>query len=383
MQKSIAEVLDFLKKYFFLTLAGVLIPLTAGARTPTAVVAEIAYPGESGELAPCRGITVKNASLHISEQLKKNFFNSQEKKPQGYIPEGILRLEDVSTLILLRTPQACRLIFGKNSGEIPSSWAKHFGKDLLRKWQTHSDGSIDFIGKDKITISPHTGKKLSLKKNHSWEIYNYGLHQLYQKLPSPAIREVPINSSLRLHFAGPGEVMRFLLRPAQAGSLLIERTPGNMPFLTMKMGLNEESLKSQGMINIPQGKRVLVEFRYDGSGPQDVDVGFLFTPDVPLNCRMEIKNSKEKMVKVEITLINPGEDPVIINKPQAGTITWVRDKQHIMGAHPGRPPSKITLGPGEEVNYVSFFSQEDIPEEARINLGEEYGVIACQPTISR
>lgn len=349
-----------------------LIPLIPFARNPSAVVVEMAYGNPEVALTLCPEIVIQSGSIHISSQP----FATGKDEP-FYASPGIQRLEDASVILILRTPETCRVIIGHDAGKIPSSWIKSLSDGLLDQWQTYPDGRVSFSGKDRITLAPHTAEKLKNRTNFPLRIYNYGRLEVYRHLPKPAAKPIALNSATTLYFAGPGDVKHFLIHSDRAGSLFIERTPGNMPWLTMLLGLSEKDLTPRGMMDMPRDSQALAEFCYHGFGPAQIDVAFLFSPDIPIQCQIEITQENEGMVRAHLVLTNLTGKPVLIQKPEVGTVTWLLGDE-IIAAQPGKKPSPIVLAK-ERVDYeVSLdLPPGKVPTSAEVDLGEPYGIIAC------
>jgi len=305
---------------------------------------------------------------------------SSGKGERVYAAPGLHGLEDVSTILLLRTLHACRLVFGRNRGRIPPLWAKRFTDGAVRRWQVHADGSIHLAGKRDISLAPGIGTNPAAHAGSTLRAFNYGRLELFHNLPHSATTPAAVDGAATIHFAGPGDIARFRFPPSQAGSLIIERIPGNMPWLSIRIGLSENTLESRGMIDIPAGGQALVELGYNGFGPARMDVGFLFTPDIPVQCRVNIEHEKDGMIRAHLELTNISGEAVSIPQPSAGTVDWLADSEIVAAARLGRKPSIMILAAGERLDYEVQLNvpDEQAPTAARVELGERYGAILCK-----
>lgn len=260
-----------------------------GARTPAAVVVELALGDSSAALAPCSGVSIHAHAVRLDERLVGKLFPAENDTNDVYVSPGLQSLEDASTILLLRTPRTCRLVFGRRRGRIPTHWAKRFAEGAARRWRVDDDGSIHLAGGHELSLYPGTVAGPIIRAGSALRVFNYGRLELYQGRHPPRTKSVGVDGAAAVHFAGPGDVARFRLHTSQAGSFIIERTPGDMPWLAMRIGMSEADLSPRGMLAMPAGGEALMKMRYDGFGPRDMEIGFLFTPDIPISCRLHVE----------------------------------------------------------------------------------------------
>jgi len=362
-------------------LAAVAFPLAAHGRTPAAVVVELAAAGPSATLAPCADVAIRAGAVDVAERAARRLQTPGKTGEHLYATSGLHRLEDVSTILLLRSPEGCRLVFGRDRGRIPSPWAMRLAGGAITRWRTDTDGGIHLGGKRDVTLAPGHGVNLSGSAGHTMRLYHHGRLEIYLGLRAPKARKVGVDDSASFHLEGPGDEARFVFRARRAGSLILERTPGNMPNLDMLIGRDERDLRPRGMMHVAAGERVLVAFRYRGLEPHDLAAGFLFTPDSTLACDMEAVQISMHAWRVRLWLRNEGDAPVMTLRPAAGTVDWYAGDRLVAAARPARLPEPITLAPSASLSYETILSADILrgPDSARVNLGAGQGALLCGP----
>ncbi len=348
----------------------------AQAMTPAAMVAEIAIGAADEPLAPCENLRVRQGEIQIGEKIARWIETRKGKHPPWHAPPPLRQLEDMHFLLLLRSPETCEaLLDSKAEGRIPDSWQNHLP---FRAWRIEAE-TIRLFGTVETSIAARRRKvvPLSVSDKPPLRIYHHGRLEVHRGMPTLLTHKMEADESAHIHLEGPGDEVRFVFQATQAGSLIVERTPGNMPNLDARIGTGERDPQPRGMMNLQPGKKALIVFRYTGAEPLELDVGFLFTPD-PLACEMTL-TSTEQGYRATVTIRNVHGAPTSIFKPSSGTVEWYADDKLIAAARSARLPERLVLAPGTSVVYQVHLQPPsgETPTQARIQLDNPTASIWC------
>ncbi|MDX8405744.1 MAG: hypothetical protein R8K50_06275 [Mariprofundus sp.] len=330
------RILSRLGAIMMLTVA--ITPASALGRTPAAVVVEITTGDSRAALAPCADVALHAGAIHVAKLVADWLLAPGITDKRIDAPANLHDLEDASVVLLLRSPQSCVTALGYREGQIPSQWPE---PSALKQWRVDASGDIYFSGDQQTIVPSGEFATLSGGAGVTLHLYNHGWLQLYRGLCRPPEKFAYVNGSATVYFEGPGDAIRFKVSIPRAGSLILERTSGDMPWLSMRIGSQEKGLLSRGMKAFSGGDQALVELEYAGFGPAKVDVGFLFTPDVPVQCRTKIGREENGTIRARLELINLTGEAVSFLKPSAGTVEWLAGKEIVAAARPGQNPPKI------------------------------------------
>lgn len=355
----------------------------ARAGTPAAAVAEIALGPADVTLAACQSLRVERGEVEIAKNAA-----DQLKKRNGVIEhwhaaQGLRRLEEARLILLLRTPKRCEvLISGAKHGVIPDGWRYRYGMPF-RAWHIR-DEELLFEGRVSIDLTTRAYKVVSVPGSYSppLRMYHHGRLEICTGCGMPKAEEVGPGDSVSFHLEGSGDARRFLFRAPVAGDLIVERTYGNMPNVDMLMGADEGHLRSRGIQHLKANESIMVAFRYHGISPRELDVGFLFTPESPLTCLLEVTQTDTHAWHVRLELHNRGREPVLVFRPSASTVQWLAKGKLIAAAYPKRMPETQFIPPEAYVRYEAVLTGdvEDRPDEARVRISVTAGgVLQCIP----
>jgi hypothetical protein len=246
------------------------------AMMPAAMVVEIVTGNTELPLASCPELRIHRGEFQISKGIARWLEQRDSERANWHARSDFRRLEDLSLAMFLRTPDNCEVMLSDRNGEwLPSSWRVRLP---FRTWRIVGD-TIRLRGRTTTELEPSDYKVLPERKKPSLRLYHHGRLGIFLGLHARKVRAVGVDDTVSVHLEGPGDEARFLFHARRAGSLILERTPGNMPNLDMLIGKDEQDLRPRGMMHVAAGERALVTFGYRGAEPIDLDVGFLFTPD--------------------------------------------------------------------------------------------------------
>ena len=359
-----------------LLVAGAFVP--AWAMTPAAVVVEIATGAADEALAPCRDLRLRRGEIQIAEEAARWLESRKGKRAGWHAPRRLRRLEDVRFVLLLRSPGACEIALGDGTkGEIPFPWN---GSLPFRTWRVNADG-IHFFGPLETSLAAGRLETLPVPftSGPPLRLYHHGRLEIYRGLSVLRARPVGPDDAVSIHLEGPGDEARFLFRADGNGTLIVERTPGNMPNLGMLIGSGERDLQPRGMMEVKAGKAAWIDFRYVGAEPLDLDVGFLFTRDAAVTCKLEIASAGPGQYRAAVILHNRNDAPVSIHRPSAGTVDWYAGDRVIAAARLARMPERMLVEAGRSVRYETVLFPPDglQPTRAKVHTGMGTGELLC------
>ncbi len=351
---------------------------SAHGMTPAAPVVEMAVGKVDQPLAGCVGMQVRRGAVHVSKARARWLAHRGKASKEWHAPRGLKRLEEVRLFLLLRSPERCEIFLSDRSeGRIPESWQRELP---FRTWAL-KEGALRLRGRMAVSLGGKEYREVTVPQSDvpSVRLYHHGLLEIHWGLRAPRIQEAHIEDVFSFHLEGPGDEKRFLFRSPQAGLLIVERTPGNMPNLDLLMGDDEGSLKPGGSIPVAAGRPVWVVFRYRSARPVDLDAGFLFTPDLGVTCEMDARKISMHAWRAGLTLHNGGSQPAMLWRPSPETVEWYAGGKLIAAARPGRPPTTTMLGPESTLRYEVVLSADipSGPDSARVDLGGDLGVVVC------
>jgi len=247
---------------------------------PAALVVEVAAGSANAPLAFCSNVRVRRGELQIGKNLAQWLEQRGSTRAGWHARTSLRRLEDVRLLVLFRTPERCEMLLSnRKQGMLPSAWRSQ-GKLPFHSWRLLGE-TIYLKGRSEFALGDHTYKRLSAPGSNGLplRLYHHGRLEMILGLHAPKVRVVGMDDAVSIHLEGSGDEARFIFHAQRAGSLILERTPGDLPDVDMLIGRNELDLQPRGMMHVAAGEGALVAFRYRGAEPLDLDVGFLFTPD--------------------------------------------------------------------------------------------------------
>ena len=364
---------------------GLAIGSTVAAREPSAVIIELA---EADGVPPpvCPGLAFHDRVVFLAADLLTA--EPREGRAAVSAEPGLEHLEDTGFIVMLRRPRGCRLYLSRRK------MATLAGRRDLPPGLTGITWRID--GDDRLQVD-HGKDHRRLAPGEGWclqpaaeplqacplRLHYYGRRPLYQGGPRPPVTAIDIGASVSVPFAGPGDKAFYRLTPSQAGMLVIEyhskAGPGS---LDIAIRGPDERLLGTGGAAIPGPGDVDVALGYRGSGPAPVDVGFLFTPDTPLACKLSLVRLREDpgVIIAHLRLENRGSEPVSVTRPGPGTVRWYVGETLVAAARPGRLPEDRLLAPGAALTYDVGLA---LPEgfglfSAEVSTGAA-GTLVCGP----
>lgn len=364
------------------------LPLVAVlAMTPAVRVVELAMPGPGGALAPCGGLRLSRGEVWLEEPVH-DAIQGHGQLPSGWQLQSLSGAsESLHLLLLWRDAQRCEVLASDRvQGRLPADWLA--GVPLpWSGWRLAGDRFV-LQGKRTLVLGGRQGWNGVLPTGRPLRLYDHGWMELYAgRAPDPPASPVGVDDAVTLRLEGPGDGARFRFRAPVAGALIVERTPGPLPGLELRMGRDWASLSPRGMLDLPAGGEALIEVRWQGMGPRDLDLGFLFTPDPPLRCRARLTRLAGGSWRASLILQNTSQRGLWLAAPGAGTVTWLAGGEPVAAAQPGRPPERIALSPGETIRHEQRLDlpQGTVPDGAEIWLGRALGSVRCatEPIVSQ
>jgi len=348
--------------------------------TPAVQVVEIASGAADVSLAACDGVHVRRGAFIVTRPLHDWLTQRTKGREHWHAPRSLRRLEDVRSVVLLRSPESCEVVLSDRArGLLPLAWRRR-ARVGLRVWRMDAD-RFCVAGRVAACIAPRDHRVLPVpfSGRPPLRLYHHGRLEMFVGWRSPRARSVTVGDAVRLHLEGPGDEARFRFRASRAGSLIVERTPGHMPNVDMLIGADEKTLEPRGMMSVSAGGEVLVVFRHSGPEPIELDVGFLFTPDPTLTCVASMTPMGDGLVRAAVTIRNAGGAPVSMTRPSAGTVEWFAGDTLVAAARPASLPDAVLLAPGRMVGYEAIFSLPGNrwPTMARVDAGPDTGVLHC------
>ncbi len=365
------------ERMFHLLLA-FLAMLVAGAaqgRTPAALVVEIGANGAESAFTACEGVWVRRHAVALAPSLVHWLARQDDSAGDWYAANRPLRAEEVKLVLLMRTPERCGILLAdRGRGELPTDWRLPF-----RRWRLEGS-TIRFEGRVASILSPRVRKEIRGEDETSWRLYHHGRLELLLDKPRVKPRRVRPGGVVSLHLEGPGDEERFLFRAAKSGSLLLERTSGDLPDLEMLMGPTVSALRSARLVRLEANEPLWVVFRYQGMDPLDLDVGFLFVEEPALTCRLHLSERGPDGWTATLWIVNGTGEPVVLQRPSVGTVAWYVGPKLVASGRPGRLPGTVFLPPGTSLRYIVELDlgNEIRPNRAEIELGEPFGKAICK-----
>ncbi len=359
----------------FLALLAILVAGAAQGRTPAALVVEIGANGAESAFAACEGVWVRRHAVALAPSLVHWLARRGDSARDWYAANRPLRAEEVNLLLLIRTPERCGILLAdRGRGELPTDWRLPF-------WRWRLEGStIRFEGRVASILSPRTRKEIRGEDETPWRLYHHGRLELLLDKPRVKPRRVGPGGVVSLHLEGPGDEERFLFRAAKSGSLLLERTPGDLPDLEMLMGPTVSALRSARLVRLEANEPLWVVFRYQGMDPLDLDVGFLFVEEPALTCRLHFSERGPDGWTATLWIVNGTGEPVVFQRPSVGTVMWYAGKKLVAAGRPGRPAAVTELQPGASLRYSIQLDPgaHSRPDSAEVDLGPPFGTVRCE-----
>jgi len=352
------------------------------AMIPAALVVEVAAGSANAPLALCSNVRVRRGELQIGKNLAHWLEQRGSTRARWYARTGLRRLEDVRLLVLFRTPERCEMLLSdRKQGMLPSAWRSQ-GKLPFHSWRLLGE-TIYLKGRSEFALGEHTYKRLFAPGSNGLplRLYHHGRLEIILGLHAPKVRAVGMDDAVSVHLEGPGDEAHFVFHAWRSGSLIIERTPGNMPDVNLFLGKNEQDMRPRGMIDLRTDESSLIVFRHSGAKPLDLDAGFLFTPDLALTCDMDAVQISMHAWSMTLRVRNAGDEPIMLSRPSAGTVDWYAGGKLIAAARPGSLPPVVALGSQSSLRYESILSADipKVPDSARVNLGARHGALFCVP----
>ena len=364
-----------------LLVALLLLPVSAlHAMTPAVRVVELAMPGPEGELALCVGLRLSRGEAWLAHPVTEAIRNRGQAPAGWRLQAETGTLESLRLLLLWRDARRCEILASdRTEGRFPEGWLDRASLPWSR-WQLATSRFV-LQGRQPLVLDGRQGWHGVLPTGQALRLYDHGWLELYAgRAQAPPASPVGVDDAVTLRLEGPGDLARFRFRAPVAGTLIVERTPGTLPGLALRIGRDADALALRGSLDLPAGGEGLIEVRWQGSGPLQLDLGFLFVPDSPLRCRMRVEQLSDGRWQARLVLHNASRQVQWLAAPSAGTVTWLAGGAPVGVARPGRQPERIALAPGEAIRHEQLLQLPPnvIPDGAEVNAGRAGDILICR-----
>ena len=329
---------------------------TANAREPSSLVLEITEDPSPPPL-PCRHLQLHDRALYISPQIEQNF--------SGTLPSGIHRspdlpyLEETRAILFMRTDASCHLWFLSD----PSISSRADGIQqmtaIIPGFRRIEMNETEARLITTVTQTLVKNKRICLKKTASTEpscrlwAHYYGRLPLVVGSPPVPHRRVEPDDAVTLSLAGPGDRAMLMVPIYQAGMVVVEYKSQYGPgAIDIRITDENDKLRGTGGASFPAPGTARIEIISRSVGPDRVDLGVLFNPDLPLFCSYTLNPVAEDKTRIIVSLVNAGTKTIDAVHLDAGTVWVFQEEKVLSGAHPGRPSRTIPMQPGQRQQYT-------------------------------
>ncbi|RME22058.1 MAG: hypothetical protein D6806_13575 [Deltaproteobacteria bacterium] len=204
------------------------------------------------------------------------------------------------------------------------------------------------VGKRPVLLKP-AERYCAVRKGGfcSLAIVHYGRLELYRRAESRAPEPAAPGEAKSGTFYGPGDRREYSLSVPGPGTLVIEyRLEAGPGLADMRITSDDGKVLGSGSATFERASKAIVSFEYRGSLSSAFDIGFLFTPDIPVSCRLEVRRKSDGGSHVRVEFTNMTGRQLLLPPPGPATVEIRAGGKLVSTARPGSGTTVVAWPPG-------------------------------------